>query len=52
MFKSTLCEDTVLSLLQSQIANYLMVEKYGLRNDAVATFEPMSWDTFMSEEED
>ena len=93
MLRTTLCEDTFLSLLQSQITHYLMVEKYGLRgdrnatnpehviisheeiksdldqlfgkddkhlvdhlwwiiNDAVATFEPMGWDTFMSEEEE
>ena len=29
MIRTTMCEDTVLSLLQSQLTNYLMVEKYG-----------------------
>ena len=52
MIRTTMCEDTELSLLQSQLTHYLMVEKYGLRNDAVATFEPMGSDTFMSEEDD
>ena len=37
MIRTTLCEDTVLSLLQSQLTHYLMVEKYGLRADRNAT---------------
>ena len=37
MIRTTLCKDTVLSLLQSQITHYLMVEKYGLRADRNAT---------------
>ena len=30
---SPLCKDTVMSLLQSQLTHFLMVEKYGLRAD-------------------
>ena len=37
MIRTTLSEDTVLSLLQSQLTHYLMVEKYGLRADRNAT---------------
>ncbi|WP_288239774.1 hypothetical protein [uncultured Prochlorococcus sp.] len=37
MIRTTMCEDTVLSLLQSQLTHYLMVEKYGLRADRNST---------------
>ena len=33
MIKTTLCKDTVLAMLETQLLQYLMVEKYGLRAD-------------------